>query len=548
MKNWRINIAFTIFFIISATIISRLVFIQLIQGDRYRALSQGLHASFDEGQEDRGEIFLRGGESLAINKDWPFVFAHPQRIEDTKKTASILSQVLSLKESLLLDKLGKDNSYSLLKKKLTDKEVKSLKSLNLEGIYINNEKGRYYPQENLASQIIGFLGAEGKGQYGLEQYYNDVLEGKKGLIINKKGTNLNLTIDYGIQFKAEEILQTAKENINIEGGQIIVADPISGAVLAMADLENFNPNYYEEYARKGNLEIFKNRATQELFEPGSVFKAITMAAALEENRISPKTTYIDKGSVKIDGYPTPIYNYGQEVYGKQTMTNVLEKSINTGAIFVQKELGQNLFLKYIERFGFFEPSGIDVQETYSQNRELKKARAINLATASFGQGIDMTPIQLVKAYAVIANGGKLINPYLVEHVVGGEDIINNPSSEEKEERIISSKTASQLTAMLVSVVENGFSKGAKIPGYFIAGKTGTAQVSFGALGINKKGYSEKTIQTFIGFAPAFNPRFLILIKLNNPQTKTAEYSALPMFRELAEYIIHHYQIPPDYEQ
>jgi len=547
MKNWRINIVFTIFFIISATIISRLVFIQVIQGDRYRALSQGLHASFNEGQEDRGEIFLQGGEFLAINKDWPFVFAHPQRIEDTKKAASILSQVLSLKESLLLDKLDKDNSYSLLKKKLTDNEVKSLKSLNLEGIYINNEKGRYYPQENLASQIIGFLGAEGKGQYGLEQYYNDVLEGKKGLIINKKGTNLNLTIDYGIQFKAEEILQIAKENINIEGGQIIVADPISGAVLAMADLENFNPNYYEEYARKGNLEIFKNRATQELFEPGSVFKAITMAAALEENRVSPKTTYIDTGMVKINGYP--IYNYEQRIHdGPQTMTNVLEKSINTGAIFVQKELGQNLFLKYIERFGFFEPSGIDTQETYSQNRELKTARAINLATASFGQGIDMTPIQLVKAYAVIANGGKLIKPYLVEQIVSGEDIISNHNSEKKEERIISSKTASQLTAMLVSVVENGFSKGAKIPGYFIAGKTGTAQVSFGALGIDKKGYSEKTIQTFIGFAPAFNPRFLILIKLNNPQTKTAEYSAVPIFRELAEYIIHHYQIPPDYEQ
>ena len=547
MKNWRINIAFTIFFIISATIISRLVFIQVIQGDRYRALSQGLHASFSEGQEDRGEIFLQGGESLAINKDWPFVFAHPQRIEDTKKTASILSQVLNLKESLLLDKLDKDNSYSLLKRKLTDKEVKSLKSLNLEGIYVNNEKGRYYHQETLASQIVGFLGAEGKGQYGLEQYYNDVLEGEKGLIISKKGSDLNLTIDYSIQFKAEEILQTAKENINIEGGQIIVADPASGKILAMADLFNFNPNYYEEYARGGNMEIFKNRATQELFEPGSIFKAITMAAALEENKVSPQTTYIDEGSVKIDGYPTPIYNYDQRVHGKQTMTNVLEKSINTGAIFVQKELGQNLFLKYVERFGFFEPSGIDVQETYSQNRELKTARAINLATASFGQGIDMTPIQLVKAYAVIANGGKLINPYLVEQMVSVDNTINNHNPENKEEKIISSKTASQLTAMLVSVIENGFAQAAKIPGYFIAGKTGTAQVSFGALGIDKKGYSEKTIQTFIGFAPAFDPQFLILIKLNNPQTKTAEYSALPVFKELAEYIIHQYQIPPDYE-
>ena len=547
MRNWRINIAFTIFFIFSATIISRLVFIQILEGNLYRALSQGLHASFSEGQEDRGEIFLRGGESLAINKDWPFVFAHPQRIKDTKETASALSPILNLKESLLLDKLDKDNSYSLLKRKLTEKEVQSLKALDLEGIYINSEKGRYYPQETLASQIVGFLGAEGKGQYGLEQYYNDALEGKKGLIISKKGSDLNLTIDYSVQFKAGELLKKAKEDLNIEGGQIIVVDPISGAVLAMADLESFNPNYYEQYAKEGGLEIFKNRATQGLFEPGSVFKAITMAAALEENRVSPKTTYIDTGMVKIDGYP--IYNYDQRIHdGPQTMTNVLEKSINTGAIFVQKELGQSLFLKYVEGFGFFEPSGIDVQETYSQNRELKTARAINLATASFGQGIDMTPIQLVKAYCAIANGGKLINPYLVEELVNLKETINNYNQEKKEETVISSKTASQLTAMLVSVVENGFAKGAKIPGYFIAGKTGTAQVSFGALGINKKGYSEKTIQTFIGFGPAFDAKFLILVKLNNPQTKTAEYSALPIFRELTEYIIHHYQIPPDYEE
>ncbi len=552
MKNWRINIVFLTFLIISATIIGRLVFIQILQGGFYRALSQGLHSSFNENQGDRGKIFLEGGESLAINIDWPLVFAHPKEIENTEETAQILSQILNLEENFILEKLDKDNSYSLLKRKLNEEEFESLKNLNLKGIYLKKEIGRYYPKELLASQITGFLGAEGKGQYGLEQSYNNVLEAKKSLIDEEKGSDLTLTINYNVQFQAEKILQKAKENFNIEGGQIIVIEPDSGKILAMADLFNFNPNHYEKYAKEGNLEIFKNRATQDLFEPGSVFKAITMAAALEENKISPQTTYIDEGFVKIDGYPTPIYNYGQKVHGKQTMTNVLEKSINTGAVFVQKELGQNLFLKYAEKFGFFEPTGIDVQETYSLNEELKKGREINFATASFGQGIQMTPIQLVRAYCVIANGGKLIKPYLVEKITNPDDIVKDynlkSDIETEEEKIISSRIAYQLSAMLVSVVENGFAKQAQVPGYFIAGKTGTAQVSFGALGIEKEGYSEKTIQTFIGFAPAFDPQFLILVKLDNPETKTAEYSTVPIFKELAEYIIHQYQIPPDYEE
>jgi cell division protein FtsI/penicillin-binding protein 2 len=222
------------------------------------------------------------------------------------------------------------------------------------------------------------------------------------------------------------------------------------------------------------------------------------------------------------------------------MTEVLEKSINTGAVFAQSQLGETLFLKYIEKFGFFEPTGIDLRETYSENQELRKGRKINLATASFGQGITITPIQLAEAYGAIANGGKLVKPYLVERIFeDGKEIQTEP---EISQPIISSKTVHQLTAMLVNVVENGFGKGAKVPGYYIAGKTGTAQVAEGGV------YSpDKSIQTFAGFFPAFNPKFLILVKLDNPKTRTAEYSAVPIFHDLAEYIIYYYQIPPDYE-
>ena len=341
-----------------------------------------------------------------------------------------------------------------------------------------------------------------------------------------------MTLDYDIQFMAEKLLAEAKENLEIEEGQIIVITPDSGKIVALANFPNFNPNQYKEYATDGYLEIFKNGATQKLFEPGSVLKPITFAAALEEEKITPQTTYVDEGKVKIDG--RTIYNYDGKVYGLQTMTNVLEKSINTGAVFAEKKLSDNTFLDYLEKFGIFEESGIDLPEVYSKNEEFKKGYEVNFATASFGQGIEMTPIQLARAYCAIANGGKLVRPYLLSSATFSD-------KKEEERQVISSKTASQLTSMLVSVVENGFGKRAKIPGYYIAGKTGTAQVAEGG-----KYSTEKTIQTFAGFFPAFNPQFLILVKLNNPKTKTAEYSAVPIFHDLAEYIIHYYQIPPDY--
>jgi len=538
MKNWRINLIFFLFLIFGAAIISRLIFLQILNRNFYKALSQGLHTSFQETQIERGEIFLKDGEPLAINIDLPFVFASPRKIEKLEETAEALSQILNLDKNSVLEKLKKDNFYSLLKRKLTQKEVDDLKKSKFAGVYLEEEKVRYYPQENLASQLIGFLGAQGTGQYGLEESFNDILENGQDTEA-KKGPDLILTIDYNIQFKAEKLLQEAKENLEIESGQIIVIEPNSGKILTLAHFPNFNPNQYEKYAKEENLEIFKNSVTQKLFEPGSVFKPMTMAGALNEGKITPETTYHDPGEIKIGGYK--IYNYARRTYpGELTMTNVLEKSINTGAVFAETQLGEALFLNYIEKFGFFEKTGIDLPEVYSENEEFKKGYEINFATASFGQGIEMTPIQLARAYCAIANGGKLIKPYLVEKILENGTLLNEIEPEISSS-IISSKTSRQLTAMLVSVVENGFAKSAKIPGYYIAGKTGTAQVAEGGV------YSpDKSIQTFVGFAPAFDPKFLILIKLDNPETKTAEYSAVPIFHALSEYIIHYWQIPPDY--
>lgn len=524
MKNWRTNLILGFIFLFGAAILSKLFFIQIIQSDFYKALAQGLSNLSEEKTFERGEIFFEKGEPLAINLEQTLVFASPKQITEKEETAEKLSGIIGIDENSILEKLKKDNLYEVLKKKLTDEELTAVKELSLEGIYLSKEVTRYYPQETLSSQLIGFLDAQGQGQYGLEEYYNNFLQPKR----NSQGEDLVLTIDYSVQFTAEKLLEKAKKDLDIQSGGIIVMEPATGKILALANFPNFNPNQYSEIS---DFDIFQNSLTQKIFEPGSVFKPITMAAALEEERVTPQTIYQDPGEIKIGGYK--IYNYNQRTYpGNITMTEVLEKSINTGAVFAENQIGGKTFLEYVEKFGIFKPTGIDINEIYSQNKELKKGYEVNFATASFGQGIEMTPIQLVRAYSAIANGGKLVKPYL----------ISTTQPQIEEESVISSKTTSQLTAMLINVVENGFAKSAKIPGYYVAGKTGTAQVPEGGT------YSsEKTIQSFIGFAPAFNPQFLIMIKLDNPKTKTAEYSAVPIFHDLAKYIIDYYQIPHDYE-
>jgi stage V sporulation protein D (sporulation-specific penicillin-binding protein) len=539
MSFWRINLVLIFFLIFGGLLVGRLFYIQIIKGDFNKAMAQGQQSLKKQVIGERGEVFFKDGEPLAVNIDWPFIFVSPIEIKEKETTALKLAENLSLEEALILEKLNKNSLYETIKKRASDQEIKKMQEIGLEGVYFGKESGRYYPQDTIASQLIGFLDMDLQGQYGIEEYYDEILQGKR----NQKGSDLFLTIDYSIQFKAEKLLEQAKENLDIEGGEIIVINPCSGEILALANFPNFDPNKYFSIS---DFKIFKDGITQKIFEPGSVFKPIIMACALEEEKITPQTTYTDKGIIKIGRWS--ISNYDKRVYGEQTMTEVLEKSINTGAVFAEGELGHNYFLECLEKFGFFGPSGIDFKEVYSENKEFKKGYEINFATASFGQGIEMTPIQLVKSFAAIANNGKMANPYLVKKIVNSnnEEVFEiEPKIEQNS--IISSRAAGQLTAMLVSVVENGFAKSAKIPGYYIAGKTGTSQISFSAIEQEGSGYSDKTWQSFVGFAPAFNPEFVILVKLDNPKARTAEYSALPIFQNLAKYILDYYQILPDYE-
>ena len=318
------------------------------------------------------------------------------------------------------------------------------------------------------------------------------------------------------------------------GGSVIVQDPNTGKILAMADRPSFDPNSYKDFPTAN----FLNRNVQEVFEPGSSFKPITMAMGLDLGKVTPQTTFTDSGYIEIAGYK--IKNFSEKVFGLQTMSQVLEKSINTGAMYVENSVGDDNFLNYVINMGFGQKTGIDLPgEVNGDITNLYSGRKINYLTSSFGQGIAVTPIQLINAYSAIANGGKLMKPYVVDKIIvdGGQEVVTKP---EVVGIPISEKTSNKLKSMLVSVVDNGFDK-ARIKGYDIAGKTGTAQIPDG-----KGGYSEdEFIHDFLGFAPAYNPKFVILIKIDRPKgIQFAADSLSPVFRNIAAFLINYYNIPP----
>ncbi len=548
MCDKRLWFIFIFIIILTGTLSWCLFRVQIIQGSEWKAQAQGQQVFFEQTQGERGSIYLKGvDESLvpvAINRRIYHVYISPRELkgEDKNEIASLFSELLEIEKEVVLEKLEKDNSFEFLKKDLSPEELEEVKKT--KGLHPTLEIVRNYPEKELASHILGFVGGEKVGQYGIEQYYEKSISGKVGVkegqksgwgsfITNdstQRGDDVILTIDYNIQHFTEKALEGAIKRVSAKSGTVLVGDPKTGEILALANYPSFDPNI-----PGGNFHVFKNSAIQETFEPGSVFKPITMAIALDMGVVSPEDTYYDSGEFQVRG--RVLRNYDKRKYGLVTMTKILERSINTGIIYVKDKVGNDNFLRYLNLFGFFEKTNIDLHgEVFSTNKSFLEGHDVNFATASYGQGIEVTAVQLFKAFSVLANGGVPIDP----HVVKKESYL-------LKDRVISSTAAFLVTEMMVSTVDHGFGSTAKVPGYHIAGKTGTAQVTWSKLGLPGSGYSDKMIQGFIGYAPAFDPQFIILVKLDQPQTKSAEVSAAPVFKEIAEYILDYKKIPYDYE-
>lgn len=489
----------------------------------------------------RGGIYFKDKNNnlilAATNKNFPLIYAVPKEIDDAKETFNNLQSVLDLPVDFEKKLENKNSSYVLILKKAPIEIVSKIKELNLKGIYIVETPERFYPFDNLASHILGYVGQDENdlgenGKYGIEKLYNDNLKGINGKIDGNKiiepisGKDIILTIDPNIQREAERILSSLILDQKAKGGLVIVQEPKSGKILSMAGIPNFNPNNYSKY----DLSVFLNPTISKIYEPGSVLKIITMAIGLETKKITPETTFFDTGSLSLNN--KTIRNWDLKAHGKITMSEIIEGSINTGAAFVQRQVGKNLFLDYLKKFGFDKKTNIDLpNEIRGDLKSLEKNNApdINFATASFGQGIAITPIELINAVSTIANGGKLMRPY-----------INDDLKPEVLGEVISDSTSKEVIKMMVNAVDKA--KIAKINGYSIAGKTGTAQVP----DLKNGGYKDSYIHTYVGFAPAYDAKFVILIRIDEPEgAQLAGMTVVPAFRELAQFILNYYNIPPD---
>ena len=545
-----------LFFLLVASLTGwRLYDLQIAHGAFYRALANGQQTQFFDANGQRGKIFATDDGELTVLstvKEQYYCFAVPKEIEDREKAKTELAKLLSIGEDVISNKLSdQESQFAELKDKLSPEEVNALGKLALKGIYVRKKYVSFFPHGKVASNVLGYVDRDGKGLYGVEGYYDDILSPSQGMVASvkglqeyltpesremKNGADIVLTLDVNIQKKAQELLEDAGQKFNMESGQIIVMDPYSGRIIALANYPDYDPNDYSKYA--GNMAVFQNWAVQKLYEPGSVFKAVTMAIGIETGSVSPTTTYTDPCKEKFDRFL--IGNYDGRCWGKRNMTEVLERSINTGMIFVERQIGHEKYYEYLSNFGFFRKTGVDMAgEAVSGNENLKSMRDINFATCSFGQGISITPLRLAVAYSVLANGGNVMKPYIVEKIVRADGTVKETKPEIEYPNVISPETAATVRQMLNAVTESGYSQYARVKGYFVGGKTGTAQQP------GPGGYTKKTWHTFAGIAPIYNPKYVIIIKLDNPAASEASASAAPIFAKLGEYALNYAHVPTE---
>lgn len=569
INNKHLTVLSVCFLVAAVAIIVRLAYLQIWQYNYYSTLALSTHEIYQKIHPIRGEVFFKsakdGTESgAAVNAKEYTMYVVPTEVvkEKVLEVADRLVTVLSWGEEekkTAIEKISKANDpYEPLAKKLDDAQVEQINNYKLTGIYFTPEERRFYPEGDLASDVLGFYGFDNegnaRGSYGLEGYWDEVLRGKGGLVLGERGAkggwitlagrttmeaengaDLVLTIDRALEYQACERLRQGFEEYKAKSASLIMMDVQSGAILAMCSFPNFNPN---SYSKVDNVSAYNNTTIFTPYEPGSVFKPITMAIGLDLDLVFPNTTFTDPCVKKLNGFE--IKNAQDKCYGVVNMTSVLENSINTGAMWVEEKIGPERFKKYVNKFGFGQKIGIELStEAEGDVSSLDKKGEIWGAVASFGQGIMVTPLQLITAYTALANGGDLLRPYIV-----AEKRYANGKIEKTEpqinERILSTRASKLVSGMLVSVIENGHSTEVKSSDYYLAGKTGTAQIA------GKGGYSESaTNHTFAGFGPAGNPRIALVVKYEQPQRDWADSTVGPVFRDVMKFALGYLGVPKE---
>lgn len=562
MRIFWIKFFFLLFFL---TIIARLFYWQIIRAQYLQVQAEGQHFTNTKVTALRGNIFFNDGFLLTSSNPSFSLFSQPKLIAKDQITTSayLLAKVLAEEEEVdseardFINKISQDLYWVLLKRQVSLEEKKQIESLNLSGIGFEQGSSRFYPEGSSSAHLLGFVGSdvrgESKGYFGLEGYYDGELKGVSGLIRHEKdalglpilignfltsnaknGKDLVLNLDRTVQFIVETALMRGLEKYGAKAGSAVVMDPKTGAILALGSYPNYNPQKYFNFPK----EYYKNPIVADQYEPGSTFKVLVMSAALNEDLIKPDTICdICSGPISMGGFLIRTWN--NEYYPETTLKNVIIHSDNTGMVFVSQKLGLDKFYAYLKDYGFGEPTDIDLQdESAPDMRSKEQWREIDLATTSFGQGIAITPIQMIRAIAAIANGGYLMEPHVVRQIKDGKSTYEVRPKIIKQ--VIKESTAKIVTEMMVAAVDEGEAKYAKPKGFKIAGKTGTAQIPVA-------GHYDpnKTIASFVGFAPADDPKFVMLVRFDQPTSSSfGSETAAPTFFEIAKQLFTYYKIAP----
>ncbi len=574
MSGIRFKIICLIFFLAFLAILAKLFSWQVLKGSDLSVQARGQYSTGETLSAPRGNILASDGSWLAAEEGQWLIWTSIPDIKNTPKdianklapllidaqtTDENYQQLLMNEEVRIEELLGKGGSvWAPIKHRVTSDVKKNIESLGIKGIGFNPEEGRVYPEASAAAQLMGFVGKDtdgkDKGYSGLEGFYDLVLSGKPGFVSREKdakgmpilldnshevspigGVNLLTNIDKTIQLSLEKRLAEGIQKYGAKGGTAIVMRPSDGAILGMASLPSYDPDKYWQYGD----DLFKNPGVSDAFEPGSIFKVLVMSAGIDSGVVKPDTICdICSGPLKVDKYY--IETWDKKYHPDSTMTDVILNSDNVGMSFVGQKLGADKLYDYLKSFGIGDLTGIDLQgEVAPELREKGTWNIVDLATASFGQGVAVTPIEMVKAVGAIANRGKLVTPSVVKSLVG--DGWNQDIKGLTQQQVISPDTAQKITDMMVNAAQNGESKWTRIPGFKVAGKTGTAQIP-----IAGHYDAQKTIGSFIGFAPADNPKFVMLVTLKEPQSSIwASETAAPLWYSIAKDLFPYMGVQPE---
>ena len=551
----RLGLLVLFFVAWSCLIVFRLVDLQIVRYPEMRERARRQQTRVFEISPKRGTIYDRRNRELAVSIKVESVFAVAHKIADKPRTATLLAHALGLDPDRVRRRLEGARSFCWIKRKVDFPQVQKVRELDLPGIYFETESKRFYPKRELAAHVLGYVGMDNDGLAGLEHLYERDVRGTAGRILlhtdaRKRyfssverpptaGSDLVLTMDESIQYLVEQELRAQVEKSRALGGTAIVMNPVTGAILAMANLPTFNPNHYGRYSESS----WRNQAVLNIYEPGSTFKIFTAAAALEEGLTTPEEQiHCMNGGIVIGKHRIRDH----KPFGWLSVRDVIARSSNVGVIQLGFRIGKQRLERYLRHYGFGRPTQVDLPgEARGLLRPASDWHTVDLGTISMGQGIGVTPLQMIAAAGVIANGGYWVPPRVVERIRSGVDSWSPSDSRDGPRRVLRKRTAETIKEMMSVVVSAGTGRAARLRGFSAAGKTGTAQKVD-----ERGGYSHtRFVASFVGFAPVDNPALSVVVLIDEPRgLYYGGQVAAPVFKKIAEKTLNYLSVPPDQPQ